>query len=359
MRLKHVPLTLFILITMLISGCGEKESATTKPLVRPVKTILLGGDAGTTRRQFPGKVRASNRVDLSFQVSGQIIELPIKEGQKMNKGDLIGRLNDKDFRSNVKADEANFSKSKANLVRANELIKKDFISKLDYERIKAQYGVNQSKLQKSRKALSDTTLVAPFSGVIAKQLVQNFQDISAKQAIVSFQDPSSLEIVVDVPERLVAGKKDEGVVKLFAKFDAVPDQQFELQIKEFAIEADEKTQTFEYVLAMPQPEGANILPGMTATVHVEKQLAAESSQSSGIVIPYAAVFSDDAGVSHVWVVDQNNNTVRKQKVVTSELTGSKDIRISDGLNPGDMIAVTAVNTLREGMEIRPVEKVTF
>lgn len=358
MRLKHVPLTLFILITMLISGCGEKESATTKPLVRPVKTMVLGGEAATVRRQFPGKVRASNRVDLSFQVSGQIIELPIKEGQKMNKGDLIGRLNEKDYRSNLRAAEANFSKSKANLERANELIIKNFISKLDYDRIKAQYGVNQSELQKARKALNDTSLVAPFGGVIAKQLVQNFQDIRAKQAIVSFQDPSSLEIVVDVPERLVAKGKDEGVTTLFAKFDAVPNQQYELQIKEFATEADEKTQTFEYVLGLAQPDDANILPGMTATVHAEKQLAAESTQSSGIVIPYAAVFSDDAGVSHVWVVDQNN-TVHKRKVVTGELTGTGDIRISSGLQPGEMIAVTAVNTLREGMEIRPVEKVTF
>ena len=201
MRLKPIPLGFLLFVSLLIGGCGEKEQATTKPLVRPVKTIILGGDDASIRRQFPGKVRASDRVDLSFQVAGQIIELPIKEGQKMDKGDLIGRLNDKDFRSNVNAAEARFTKSKSNLVRANELIKGNFISKLDYDRIKAQYGVNQSELQKARKALKDTTLIAPFTGVIAKQLVQNFQDIRAKQVIVSFQDPSNLEIVVNVPER--------------------------------------------------------------------------------------------------------------------------------------------------------------
>jgi RND family efflux transporter MFP subunit len=349
-----------LLITALfITGCGEKEQVEKEPLVRPVKTFTIGGEAGTQRRQFPGKVRASNRVDLSFQVSGQIVELPIKEGQEVEQGDLICKLNDKDFRSNVKAAEASFTKSKANLDRANELIKKDFISRRDYDQIVAQHDIDKSELQKARKALKDTTLIAPFSGVIAKQLVQNFQDIRAKQAVVSFQDPSNLEIVVNIPERLVAARKSDGVTNIYARFDAVPEQQFALQIKEYATQADEKTQTFEYVLSMPQPEGINILPGMTATVHAEKKLADVETQQFGIVIPYAAVFADDSGNSHVWLVDQKTNKVSKRKITTSVLTGTSDVRVTTGLQAGDMIAVTAVNTLREGMEIRPVDKVSF
>ncbi len=350
----------FALMTALATqGCDKQEDAPSKPLVRPVKVMILKGGESIARRQFPGKVRASDRVDLSFQVPGQIVELPIKEGQKMNKGDLIGRLNDKDYRSTVSASQANFTKSKANLERANELIKKNYISELDYDRIKAQYGVNKSELQKARKALKDTKLIAPFSGVIAKQYVQNFQDIQAKEAVVSFQDPSSLEIVVNVPERLVAGSKGKGVLEIYAMFEAAPDNKYELQIKEFSTEADEKTQTFEYVLGMPQPDSANILPGMTATVFVERQLSDEDSQQRGIIIPYVAVFSDDNGEAHVWVVDQSSNKVKKRKVITGELTGSGDIRISSGLQPGEIIAITAVNTLREGVEVRPIEKVAF
>ena len=123
--------------------------------------------------------------------------------------------------------------------------------------------------------MTDSQLIAPFSGVISKRYVENFTDVLAKQDIVGLQDNSSLEIIVDAPERLVMrARGDIRKLDMKARFDAVPGRSFELEVKEFATEADPVTQSFQYVFVMPKPEGINILPGMTATFSVTPEKGA-------------------------------------------------------------------------------------
>ncbi|UCD58527.1 MAG: efflux RND transporter periplasmic adaptor subunit, partial [Candidatus Hydrogenedentota bacterium] len=116
------------------------------------------------------------------------------------------------------------------------------------------------------------------------------------------------------------------------------------------------TQTYRLVLTMPAPEGVNILPGMTANVHGSEQAEINGDR---FVVPAIAVFADEAGVPHVWVIDQENNAVHRRKVTTGDLTGTDSIQILDGLKSGETIALSGVSQLREGMKVRPVEKIEF
>ena len=76
-------------------------------------------------------------------------------------------------------------------------------------------------------------------------------------------------------------------------------------------------------------------------------------------LPAVAVFADEAGKSQVWVVDPKDNTVHRRAVETGDLTGTDGIRVESGLKTGETVAVSAVSRLREGMEVRPVDKVEF
>ena len=204
-------------------------------------------------------------------------------------------------------------------------------------------------------------MLAPFSGRVASRLVENFQDVQAKQAIVRLQDIEQLEVVVDIPENRAIRIRDEGrqAAKVHAVFEAAPDREFPLTIKEFSTEANPETQTFEVVLAMPQPEGLLLLPGMTAMVWAESTEAGQGGAADTFAIPATALYADDTGKPHVWVVDTQSNTVAKRAVETGELGGTASIRVTSGLRAGEMIAVSAVSRLREGMEIRPIDKVQF
>ena len=82
----------------------------------------------------------------------------------------------------------------------------------------------EAQQKAAQDALDDSSLRAPFSGVIAKKYVDNFQDVRAKQAIVSLQDISSVDILVDVPESLMAQLRRGGNGSVFAQFASSPDK---------------------------------------------------------------------------------------------------------------------------------------
>ena len=106
-----------------------------------------------------------------------------------------------------------------------------------------------------------------------------------------------------------------------------------------------------------RPQG--LLPGMTAMVWAESSEAGQGGASDIYVIPATALYADKDGKTHVWVVDTQNNRVSKRAVETGKLSGTENIRVTSGLKAGEMIAVSAVGRLSEGMEIRPIDKVEF
>lgn len=348
-----------ITATLILQACGNKqEAAPQKEVIRPVKTLILGSADTHNSRRFPGTVRASDRVDLSFKVDGPLIELPVRQGDEIKKGDLIARIDPRDFQSKLNSAEARYTEAKSNYERGKTLVKDGFISKIQFDKLKSDFEQAEADLAIKKKALNDTYMKAPFGGKVAKRFVQNFQDVRAKEPIISLQDTAVIEVVVNAPERIVAGSRGDGSKgSAVAIFESVPGQKFPLTIKEFATEADPKTQTFEYVLIMPQPKDTNILPGMTATVLVTA--ATTKQESSGHTIPALAVFSDETGKSQVWVISQEDNTVHSRAVTTADLVGSDQIQIIEGLNNGDMIAVAGVSVLREGMQVRPVDTIKF
>jgi RND family efflux transporter MFP subunit len=337
-----------------------------------VKVAKIESTAQAFARSYPGTVRAAQRVDLAFQVSGPLIKLPVEEGQGVKQGDLLARIDPRDYEVDLRNARGQLSKAKAAL----ELAKKDYDrvvrirkqdpgaisgamvdSKLEaVDRAKAEIKSLTASVDAAKLQLSYTYLKAPFSGVIATRHVDNFQEVRAKQPIATLDDISNVEILVDVPESIIARVKGSGSAKAMARFEAAPGKEYPLTLKEYSTRADPKTQTYRIVLTMPRPEDINVLPGMTATVHGTSPTEAEAHL---FIIPAIAVFADEAGNSHVWVVDPKENTIQRRKVTTGDLTGTASVQITDGLEAGQMVAVSGVSRLREGMKVKPVEKIEF
>ena len=274
----------------------------------------------------------------------------------LKKGALVGRILPRDFKTALSSAKANALEAEQQYIRYKELYVRKQVSKAQFDKSKSAHDVARSNLKKAEDTLKDTSLRAPFAGVVAKRYVENFTEVKAKEPIISLQDITRVEVLVDVPERLISDVrhgKFNGQVS--AEFVSAPGQQFPLEIKEFATEADARTQTYEIVLVMDQPEGFNVLPGMTASVKVKNPT--QKTTSDAIIVPTIAVIGDPYGKSYVWVVDPKTNTVSKQEITTGELVGNDQVVVNSGLEQGATIAVSGVNVLRDGMEIRPVAEV--
>jgi RND family efflux transporter MFP subunit len=366
------PLLAVLFVSIAVCSCGKKEEqGAQRDVARPVKILTVSQSAKELRQTYPGTVRASQRVDLAFQVPGTLLELPVTEGQEVKAGDLLARLDPKDFKTNLRNAQGQLGKAEANrdlaqaeYARVLRIREQDpgavSGSMVDQKRegvnrAEAEIASLQAAVDAAQDQLSYTYLKAPFAGFVATRHVDNYQEVQAKEAIVSLDDISHVEILVDVPETAVFRSRPRGShLQIFAEFAAAPGKRFPLTLKEFATRADPVTQTYRVTLQMTRPEDMMILPGMTAIV---VGVSAREEERAGFIIPAIAVFADEAGESHVWVVDSDTMTVSKRKVTTGEITGTESVQILDGLDPGERIAVSAITQLQEGIKVRDLATV--
>jgi RND family efflux transporter MFP subunit len=342
-------------VIILLCGCADRAPTEREPVVRPAKVMVVGGTGEMGSRSFPGRVQASDQVDLSFRVAGPLIEFPVGEGDLVRSGQLLARLDPRDFRIRLDAARAEMERTDADFRRYSALYERDAVSRAQLDQARAARDVAKARLDDAEAAFQDTNLKAPFTARIGETFVENFQDVQAREPILSLVEVTRVEIEVDIPENLIARfRASDGIGRVTARFDAAPDQEFDATVAEIAAQADPRTQTFRATLSLPQPEGINVLPGMSAIV-VRYPPPGEEVR---IAVPAIAVFADEAGVSHVWVVDPGSNAVKSRRVTTGDLTGTDSIVISGGLAPGETIAISATTQLRDGMTIRPVEEVS-
>lgn len=340
---------------LLFGGCRKEEVTEKIEVVRPVKIMTVKTGTTSFRHSFPGTVRAARRTELSFKVSGPLVALPVEEGQHVREGDMIAQIQKRDFQTALDEARARNLEAEKQFRRYKDLYAKKQVSQADYDRYRAARDVARAQLEDAENALKDTTLTAPFDGVISKRFVENYQKVQAKEPIVNLQDITRIEILVNVPELLMAPIRSEKDKRIYAVFESIPDKEYDLAIKEFSTQADPATQTYQVVLVMDQPKEANILPGMTAMVTA--RLTGEPDADTGaIVIPAIAVMDAAGNEPFVWVLDKEKSTVHRVKVTVGSLEGSNNIFIKDGLKGGESLVVAGITQLEEGMKVRPWEK---
>jgi multidrug efflux system membrane fusion protein len=400
-------------IICLVAGCAQ-ETAPPSDMVRPVKTVVVTAGGASRTRSLPGKVEASRKAELAFLVSGLLVKLPFKEGQRVAKGEMIAQLRQDEFQAQLtnlqsqldqaradltalkagerteqrerleaqlRAAEATLAKSEADFNRHEGLLRSNAISRAAYERAEAAYHVALEEQRSARQLLekamtarqevieakeaevrglearvaggniqlADSTLVAPFNGVVATRFVEEQQSVRAKDRIVLFQDVDEILIAADVPEAVMFAQiRSTDIEQIFAEFSGSPGLKFPVHIAEVAQAADPVTQTFTVRVAMKVPTDVNLLPGMTARVTLVYRRA--NAADNRLMVPVSAVFNESTGEQVVWVVGPDQ-TVTRRSVKIGEPSGSQ-IEIVDGLQSGDRIAVAGVSFLRQGMKVR-------
>ncbi|MGH7892836.1 MAG: efflux RND transporter periplasmic adaptor subunit, partial [Thermodesulfobacteriota bacterium] len=248
------------LILFLGSCGGEEKDETQVQVVRPVKTMILGGEQGTGR-SFPGKVQGSQRVNLSFRVQGPLIEFPVNEGDEVTKGQLLARLDPRDYQIAHDEAYAQYVEAQADYKRYKDLYERNAVPVADLDVRRAKRDTAQARLDYAKANIDYTYLKAPFGGYVGAKFVQNYQEVRPFDNILSLQDLSKVEIVIDLPENILASTKQGDVVQLYATFQSAPDESFPLVIKEVSAQADPRTQTYRATLSMDQPETIRVLPG--------------------------------------------------------------------------------------------------
>jgi RND family efflux transporter MFP subunit len=339
--------------TILTGGCSEPVE--TVEIVRPVRVVRVAAPQDFTGRQLPGRARAAEETNLSFDVSGTVLERPVNVGDEVEMGQLLARLDQRDFKNQRDAALAARNRMRANFERVRIAAESGAVSRQDLDDARAQLDVAQAELNIAEKAIEDSTIIAPRAGTISATYVEAFTSVRAKEAIVRLLDTTAIEMVVQVPESLISFAPH--VVDIQVEYDAFPGRPVPAEIKEISNEASQTTRTFPVTLTMLQPEDFKILPGMAGRAS-GRLPEAKAPELHTLRIPMAAVFTpddaDNGGSSFVWVIDESANTVTRREVTTGELDRA-GIQVRDGISAGDLIVVSGVSFLQEGQVVRPVE----
>lgn len=321
--------------------------------IRPVKSMVIASTPSQFRRVFPGRLEASQTADLAFLTSGDLIELPVKEGDRLVKGDLIARLDARDAQSVFDAARADLILAESELDRNKTLFDEELISAAEFEIKKRTFDVAVAGFESAVKTVEDTEIRAPFDGMIAKRNVDNFQKVQAGQVIVTFFNPSGFDIIIDIPESLVT-QLPYYSSEIHAEFQQAPGQVFPLEVKEFSTVADTYTKTYSLTLSMDRPDDVLILPNMTVTVNVDFTREAVVEDNQFLVPASAIVYDVETDETVIWLVDESTMTVNP-KPVQADRTQGGDIVVEGGLQVGDIIVTAGGPFLNRDQEVRYFE----
>jgi RND family efflux transporter MFP subunit len=351
--------TVAVLLTALLFGCSKPPRA--PEVIRPVRAVRAGDVSTLDGRWFPGKAQATQEVNLSFRVSGPLVEFPVIVGDRVTPGQVLARIDPRDFQVKLRNADAQLREAKAVLVlredeytRAQTAHERGGISDIELsrqlaerDRSRATVASNEAAVDAAEDALEYTNLKTPFDGIVVATFVENFEDVLAKQQILRVLDDSRIEMVIDIPEQLISlAAHVEGIT---CSFDPFPGRDVPAEVKEIGTEASRTTRTYPITLIMDQPQDFKILPGMTGRARGRAR-APGADATEGLEVPVSAVASADGQTGHVWVIDEATGTVAKRPITVVELTAA-GIRVQ-GVEPGELVATAGVHYLTEGQQVR-------
>jgi membrane fusion protein, multidrug efflux system len=302
--------------------------------------------------EIPGRVQAAQRSDLAFQVPGLLVELPVVAGQRVRRGDILARLDPRDFENRVGLERARLNLAEADFQRFSALSTSPAspVTAAEVDRRRATFEIAKVRVEQAQKNLADTTLRAPFDGIIAERLVDNHMQVQARQPVLLVDSADVLEVVVDLPERVISRVREAPTDRPVgeALFAVLPDRRFPVTLSEVATRADPGTQTFRVTMRFDRPRDVNLLPGMTVTVYSRPVLYVQEV----LRVPETAVFTSETGQTSVWVVDpQTFRTERRAVRISADRNGM--VVVLEGLQPGEQVVGTGVGQLQAGTTVRP------
>ena len=291
-----------------------------------------------------GLVEATRQSTVSAQISGRIKEINFDVGSRVNKGQVILRIDERETAqalagstAQVAQAQAALQNAKANYERSKQLFEQKFISQsaldkaqADYQVARAQAAASEAGAGQAGLAHSYSSVIAPYSGVVAARLVEVGEMVAPGKPMMVGFDPSEMRVVVNVPQDRLPniGARPKVTVE-------VPwlDRWIKSASATVLPLADARTHSTQVRVYLPANE-AGIYPGMFVRTHFVV------GKANKLVIPASAVLRRSEVVA-VYLVD-DKGAVKLRQVRLGETTADGAIEVLAGLNPGEKVALEPV-----------------
>ena len=381
-------------VSAAVTACGSKPStvsAEAKPAPLAITTTVVDERPIDRFLRVSGSLAADEQAEVSAEASGRIVDTPVERGTRVAEGTVLARISGTEASAQLQEAEANAAQiaarlglapedsfeptgvpdvmnaraalelAEAEFARMKSLLEQKVVSQSEYdqrrtqvEAARQQYRIAENSAQQSyrslqaararvalaRKAMADTTVRAPFAGLVAERLVSAGDYVTKGTRVATIVRIDPMRVELTVPEQSVALVGVGQAVRLTV--DAYPNEVFEARVRFVspALRKDQRALTVEAIAPNP---GGRLKPGLFATASIQ-----QPAGPAALLLPAAAV-ETVSGTSRVYVV--KNDQIEERIVTTGERVGDR-IEITSGVHKGDVVAAEPRGRLTDGVAVR-------
>jgi membrane fusion protein, multidrug efflux system len=324
------------------SGCkGQEEHV--KAEVPPLPTITVAVDevreeVARSRIEVVGTLEAVERASISGRIAGQIIELPVVLGSKVQRGDVLVKISAGEISAKVLQVEAQLSQARRNLARENNLLKQGASTQETVKSLQDVTRIAEAAYKEVQTMLDYTIITAPFSGTVTKKIANIGDLASPGKVLLQIENGEELQVLAQVPEALLLQVSEGDSLSI-----EIPAAKLILigEVAEVAPAADPMSRT--------APVKINITSGPDLRVGQFARITLEGSDESTLMLAESAVLYRGQ-MEVVFVVDKSDKTARMRLVRTGAVYDD-EIEILSGLEPGEVVVVSGNDKLQDGQPL--------
>ena len=354
---------------LLISACGGPQEPPPPP-PPAVEYETISSRAVAPRFEFVARTRAREDVEIRAQISGTIVERPFSEGQEVEEGSILFRIDARPYQAALSSARAQVSQAEAalnvaerNLARGLELVPQGFISDAELDQLRANRDTAIASLEAARASvetaqinLNFTNIEAPFTGRVGSTSLSIGDLVGPTSGpLVTLVQRDPMLVDFDVDERSLAERMRENRER---QAQGLPPAEFTPRLQ--LINGDlypltgeidyannrinPSTGTVTVTARFPNPDG-QLVPGQFTRITIERGEAEKR-----LLVRQASVLEDMQG-RYVYIVDDNDTVARRN--ITLGLRDGVDWVVESGLEEGMRVIVNGVQKVRPGMTVAP------
>ena len=331
-------------VLAMAAGLGCKQEASGPP--RAMAPQVVVAEARTQRvvetLSRVADVQADEMVEIKAESDGIVREILFTEGERVEKGAVLVKLDQTKFAANLAQIEANFKLAEANFERSKQLFGAKLISQQEFDQAASAIQAAQANLEFTRRQLQDATIYAPFSGVMSSREISPGQLISRNTIVSWLIDADPVKVEFHMPERFLGQVNEKQQIEITV--EAFPGRKFRGQVFFVSPYVDPVNRTALVKAAIPNPDH-ELKPGMFANLVLTLVVRENST-----VIPETAVtqlLTNEMAV--VYVVE--NGVAQMRRIKTGvRLVGA--IEVVEGMKPGEKVIIEGLQKVAPGAPVR-------
>lgn len=313
------------------------------PRIAVVETTAAARGSIAREASVSGMVEPLRSVGVNSLVAGALLAVNVQEGDFVQPGSVLARLDDRELSAQVASAEAAYEVARGTFARSEQLRENQVITAAEYERDRAAAASAKASLDGLRTRLGYTVIRSPIAGVVTQKQVEAGDVVSPQARLFTVAEVATLVVRAGVSEMDV-GTLAPGQ-KVAITMDAYPGREFSGRIRRIFPSADPQTRLVPVEVMLEGDAVRAARPGFLARARFAL------GQQDGVLLLPASAIVGEAGSEAVFLYA--NGTVQRHAVETG-LTSQGKVQIVSGLNEGDVVVSTGNHNLRDGAEVRVV-----